>query len=165
MIAHLCGGWSVAACGWIAAGTTSWSFGFYAIPYSFALVSVYLLTAIPDIPGDRESGKVTFAVTYGIKNTTSCALLFEALTVISSFLTKDYILLIPGLAAFPLFVFAAFRRRTEDIIRAVKFTILFASLSVCVKFPIYFLVILFVFYFSKWYYRKRFDLEYPKFAA
>jgi len=165
VIAHLCGGWSVAACGWIAAGTTNSSCCFYAIPYGLALVSVYLLTAIPDIPGDRESGKITFAVKYGVKITTIFALLFEALTVIASFLTKDYVLFIPGLAAFPLFVFAAFQRKTKNIIRAVKFTILFASLSVCVKFPMYFLVILFVFYFSKWYYRKRFNLEYPKFAA
>jgi len=165
VIVNFCGGWSVAACGWIAAGTTSWLFVIYAIPYAVGLVAVYLLTTLPDVNGDKASGKITFGVKYGQLLTTYWAAGFEFATVIMSYMLKDYMLLLPAMVAFPLFLIAAVSQGMEDIFRAIKFTVLFASVAVCLKYPLYFLVILVVFYFSKWYYKKRFNLEYPKFAA
>jgi len=155
----------VAACGWLSAGTSTYLFVLHALPYGVGLVAVFLLTTLPDIPGDKESGKITFGVRYGQKLTTYWAVVFELAAVLFAFYLKDYIILIPALAALPLFLIAAIRQRMEDVLRTIKFTVLFASLAVCVKYPVYFLVILINFYFSKWYYRKRFDLEYPKFAA
>lgn len=165
IVANFLGGWSVAACGWIAGRTSSWMFAIHAIPYAVGLVAVYLLTTLPDIPGDRAAGKVTFGVKYGVKATTYLAAVFELTAVILSFWLRDYILCIPAIMAFPLFLVAAARQQMTDILRAIKFTVLFASLAVCVKYPAYFVVILVVFFVSKWYYRKRFNLDYPKFAA
>ncbi len=165
IIVNFCGGWSVAACGWIAAGTSSWKFVIYAVPYAIGLVAVYLLTTLPDIHGDEAMGKITFGVKFGQKLTTYWAVAFEFAAVVLSYLLKDYMLFLPALVAFPLFLIAAVSQEMEDIFRAIKFTVLFASLAVCLKYPLYFLMIFFTFYFSKWYYRKRFNLEYPKFAA
>lgn len=165
VIANFLGGWSVAACGWIAAGASNWMFVIHAIPYAVGLVAVYLLTTLPDIPGDRSANKITFGVRYGQKVTIYWAVGFELVTVVLAFLLHDYILFLPALAAFPLFLIAAAKQNMNDVLRAIKFTVLFASLAVCVKYPVYFAVIVFVFFFSKWYYRKRFDLEYPRFAA
>jgi 4-hydroxybenzoate polyprenyltransferase len=165
IVVNFCGGWSVAACGWIAAGTSSWWFMVYAIPYAIGLVAVYLLTTLPDIDGDKATGKITFGVKYGQKATIYLAVIFEFAAVVFSYLLKDYILFLPALVSFPMFLIAAVSQEMEDIFKAIKFTVLFASLAVCLKYPLYFLVILLTFYFSKWYYRKRFDLEYPKFAA
>lgn len=165
VINNFLGGWSVAACGWIAAGATTWQFVFHAIPYALGLVAVFLLTTLPDIPGDKASGKITFGVKFGVKATTCWAVGFELMTVILSGWLQDYILFVPAVMAFSLFLIAALRQQMADILRAIKFTVLFASLAVCVKYPLYFLVILVTFFFSKWYYRKRFNLEYPRFAA
>lgn len=165
IIANFLGGWSVAACGWIAAGASNWMFVLHAIPYAVGLVAVYFLTTLPDIPGDRSAQKITFGVRYGQKVTIYWAVVFELATVVLAFLLNDYILFLPALAAFPLFIIAAARQNMNDILRAIKFTVLFASLAVCVKYPLYLAVIVFVFFFSKWYYRRRFDLEYPRFAA
>ncbi|HEX9974825.1 MAG TPA: UbiA family prenyltransferase [bacterium] len=165
VIANFLGGWSVAACGWIAAGASNWKFVVHAIPYAVGLVAVYLLTTLPDIPGDRSAKKITFGVRYGQKVTIYCAVGFELVTVVLAFLLNDYILFLPAIAALPLFLIAAIKQNMNDILRAIKFTVLFASLAVCVKYPAYFAVIVLVFFFSKWYYRKRFDLEYPRFAA
>ena len=165
IVVNFCGGWAVAASGWIAGGTSSWAFFIYAIPYAVGLVAVYLLTTLPDIAGDEATGKITFGVKYGKKSTTYLAMVFELLTVVLSYLLKDYMLFLPALVALPLFLIAAVSQGIEDVFKAIKFTVLFASLAVCLKYPLYFLVILATFYFSKWYYRKRFDLEYPKFAA
>ncbi len=165
IVVNFCGGWSVAASGWIAAGTSSWKFVIHAVPYAVGLVAVYLLTTLPDVDGDKATGKITFGVKYGKRATTFLGVGFELATVVISLLLKDYILFFPALVSFPLFLIAAMRQKMEDILRAIKFAVLFASLAVCVKYPIYFLVILGTFYFSKWYYRRRFNLEYPKFAA
>jgi 4-hydroxybenzoate polyprenyltransferase len=165
IVINFCGGWSVAASGWIAGGNTSWQFVVYAVPYAIGLVAVYLLTTLPDIDGDKTTGKITFGVKYGKRASTYLAVVFEFSTVVFSYLLKDYMLFLPALFSFPLFLIAAVSQEMEDIFRAIKFTVLFASLAVCLKYPVYFLVILVTFYFSKWYYRKRFGLEYPKFAA
>lgn len=159
------GGWSVAACGWIAGGAHDWTFSLYAVPYALGLVAVFLLTTIPDIPGDRECQKITFGVRYGQKVTVYWAIGFELTTVVLSYYLKDFIIFFPALAALPLFVIAAARQRIESVLQTIKFTVLFASLAVCIIYPVYFVVIVFNFYFSKWYYRKRFKLDYPKFAA
>ncbi|HDP99926.1 MAG TPA: hypothetical protein ENN22_12180 [bacterium] len=165
IIANFFGGWSVAACGWIAAGAENWDFAIHALPYAIGLVAVYFLTTIPDIPGDREFGKITFGVKYGKRLTTYWAAAFEFVAVVISFVLKDFVIFFPALAALPLFVIAVVRQRLEDVLRAIKFTVLFASLAVCVVYPLYFFVLVINYFFSKWYYRKRFDLEYPKFAA
>lgn len=164
-VANFLGGWSVASCGWIAAGTSSFYFVYHALPYGVGLVAVYLLTTIPDIPGDSEFNKITFGVKFGKKKAVYWAVVFEFLTVVLSYILKDYMFFVPALLALPLFLIAAATLEMADILKAIKFTILFASLAVCLKYPVYFLVILFTFYFSKWYYKKRFNLEYPKFAA
>ncbi len=165
IVANFGGGWSVAACGWIAAGATSWSFALHAVPYALGLVAVYLLTTLPDIDGDRAAGKITFGVQFGYRVTIYWALIFELATVVMSFWLKDYLLLVPAALAAPLFIVALIRQNLTAVLHAVKFTVLLASLAVCVKYPGYFLVIVVTFYFSKWYYRRRFNLEYPRFAA
>ena len=165
IVAHFVGGWMLAACGWITAGTNNWLFVIYAIPYALGFVAVYLLTTIPDIDGDREYQKITFSVKYGIKLTTHWALVFEILAIVVSFILKDYLMFIPALASFPLFLIAAVKKNEKNILTAIKYTILFLSLAVCVLYPLYFLLIFMNFYFSKWYYRVRFNIEYPKFAA
>ncbi len=165
IVTNFLGGWSVASCGWMAAGSSGWKFALHGVPYAVGLVAVFLLTTLPDVPGDSAAGKITFGVKYGIKKTTRVALAFELLAVISAGLLKDYILFIPAMMALPLFIWAACQQRMDAILRAIKFTVLFASLAVVVKYPWYLLMILVTFFFSKWYYRRRFDLDYPSFAA
>jgi len=165
IIANFLGGITVAAAGWITAGTDNFSFLLHALPYGLGLVAVYFLTTLADISGDAAAGKLTFGVKYGYNRSVYFALAFETITIMLSLWLRDYILFIPALLSFPFFMIAAFSLKLEDVLKAIKYTVLFASLMVCVKYPLYFLVILFIFFFSKWYYRKRFNLEYPKFAA
>lgn len=165
IVINFLGGWSVASCGWMAADSSGWKFVYHGVPYAVGLVAVFLLTTLPDVPGDSGAGKITFGVKYGFKKTTLVALIFELLAVISSGLLKDYVLFIPAVMALPLFFCAAYQQKMSAILRAIKFTVLFASLAVVVKYPWYLVVILVTFFFSKWYYRRRFDLDYPSFAA
>jgi len=165
VLANFLGGFTVAASGWITAGAHNWKFMIHATPYALGLVAVYFLTTLADIEGDSLANKQTFGVKYGFKRSIFMALTFEMVTIIFSFILRDYILFVPAICAFPLFLIAAVTQDLKDVLKAVKFTVLFASLAVCVIYPFYFLILVGLFFFSKWYYRSRFDIEYPKFAA
>ena len=129
-------------------GINSWNFSIHTLPYALGLVAVYFLTTLADIEGDTSVDKQTFGVKYGFKLSTYFAIIFEIITIILSFVLKEYILFIPALLSFPLFLIAVVTQGLEDVLKAVKFTVLFASLAVCVKYPIYFVIVAFIFFRS-----------------
>jgi 4-hydroxybenzoate polyprenyltransferase len=165
IVGHFLGGYSVAAAGWLAAGAEGWGFLTQSIPYGCGLVTVYFLTVLPDLQGDAAANKITFGVKYGIPPSTILALISEIATGLTAFWVNDYVMWIPAALAFPFYVIAAITNTIPNIIRATKFTFLFTALAVCVANPIYFVALFVAFFFSRWYYKKRFNLEYPKFAA
>lgn len=159
------GGWSIVACGWASAGYWGREILTRPLPYAIAIIAVFLLTTIPDMKGDAEVEKMTFAVKFGIRKTTFWALVTEISCAIISFLFEEWILFYPAILALPLFFMAAYRNHEKWINWAIKITVLMASLAICVVYPAYLLLLFGNYFFSKWYYRKRFNLEYPKFAA
>lgn len=165
VIANFLGGMTVATAGWIAAGAGGWRFLIHAFPYAIGLVAVYFLTTLADKEGDIHAGKVTFGVKYGFRTSVYFALIFEIAAVVLAFVLKDMVLFIPALVSLPFFVITVVSQKVENALKAVKYAVLFASLAVCVVFPAYFVILVLVFYFSKWYYKRRFGLAYPKFAA
>jgi len=165
IVANFLGGITVASAGWITAGTDNWKFLLHACPCGIGLVAVYFLTTLADIEGDVDANKQTFGVTYGFKLSTYFAIICEIITIVFSYMLKDYMLFIPAVVSLPLFLIAVVTQNLEHVLKAVKYTVLFASLAVCVKYPVYLIVLVGLFFFSKWYYRVRFNIEYPKFAA
>ena len=154
------GGWIIYTIGWKAAGGAEW-FTLRSMAYALAGVSVFLNTTLPDMAGDEKTGKITFVLRYGVGKTAIWALILEAAAVVLALLSRDWILFIPGIVSLPLFVFAAIKRTAKEVIRATKYTILALVIAVCAVFPWYTFVILFVFFFTKWYYKKRFNFNYP----
>ena len=132
-----------------------------AVPYAAAVAAVYIYTTLLDKSGDAQFQKITFAVKFG----DAAAIWFGALLEVVSFAAAwwfyDAIIFYPALFSAPLFLWAAIRRRQQDVIRAIKWPILFLAIFVCFLWPPYFLILLFTFYFAKWYYYFRFDLIYP----
>ncbi len=165
IVAHFFGGYAVAGAGWLAAGSNGWEFLRHSVPYGWGLITVYFLTVLPDIEGDASAGKITFGVKYGVRLSTKCALVSEIITALTAFWVRDYVMAIPAVLVFPLYVRAMITNQLPDIVRATKFTILFTALAVCVVYPVYFVLLLVTYLFSRWYYKKRFNIEYPKFAA
>lgn len=150
--------------GWVAGG------GEQALPpqmfaYAFAVVAVFLNTTLPDRKGDEATGKITFGVRYGLGATALWALVFEAASFALSLITREWLLFIPSALALPFFVMAAYRRKLPDTLRATKFAVSALAGAVCVVFPPYLLLIVAVFFISRWYYKKRFHFDYPNFRA
>ncbi len=151
--------------GWMARGKLELLAVRYAVPYALAVTGVYLLTTIPDEPGDRVSGKVTFVIRFGVQATTRWAALAVFGAFLGGVLNRDPVIAVPALGSLPLFLLAAGQNRTDAILRAIKYGLLLQALVVCLFFPIYLGVLVFVFVASKAYYRRRFGLNYPSFEA
>ena len=148
--------------GWITGGggaTIQWR----VVVYAMAGMAVFLSTTLPDIEGDKKTGKITFGVKYGIATTAVFAFFLEAGAVVLSFICEDWLLFVPAVLVFPLFVIGVFKRTISNMIRATKFSVLALAAALCVVFPWFLLPIFIVFFLSKWYYRKRFNLNYPNF--
>lgn len=165
IVANFLGGVTVAYAGGVSSGICDWKFFVNAIPYGLGLLAVYFLTTLADIEGDAEAGKITIGVKYGFSISIFLALIFEIATVTMSFYLNDYILFFPALFSLPLFVITAITKKLDDALRTIKFSVLFTSIAVCIKFPYYLVLIVVLFFFSKWYYKIRFNIDYPKFAA
>jgi len=165
IVANFLGGVSVAIAGWVSAGVTTWKFLIHALPYAFGLVAVYLLTTLADIKGDGVANKLTFGVKYGFKKSAAFAIGFEMLAIMSAIWTKDYVILVPAILSFPFYILVFKSQELKHALLTVKLSVLFATLAVVIVYPYYFIVIIVTYYFARWYYKNRFNLEYPRFAA
>lgn len=151
--------------GWLTNGQVSLKLLFHTLPYATAIGAIFLLTTLPDVEGDRRVGKMTFGARYGIPATVILALIFEVLTIILALLVRDWAILIPACLALGFFVNAARKADLPSVLLAVRLSVLFISLMVCIRYPFYLIVLVLNFYLSKWYYRKRFNLDYPSFKT
>ncbi|HEX9934180.1 MAG TPA: UbiA family prenyltransferase [bacterium] len=157
---NVIGGVLIYAAGWHSAGGRVW------LPpessaYACAVAAAYLCTALPDIRGDRRTGKVTFPVRWGVRYTVIWSMVFEVMSALASLWFRNWILFIPAALALPFFVRAALSRSVPDSVRAAKLSIAGLAAAVSVVYPLTVVPLLGVYGLSKFYYRKRFDFDYP----
>jgi 4-hydroxybenzoate polyprenyltransferase len=160
MIANGAGGVMLYCFGWTAAGGTP-LIPFRVLGYALAGMAVYLNTTLPDIEGDARTGKRTFGVVYGVSRSAELALVLEAGAVAVAAFTVDWLLLIPAVLAFPLFVMGAWKKTVTAALRATKYSVLALAVAVCVAFPWFLVPVVLIFFCSKFYYRWRFQFDYP----
>jgi 4-hydroxybenzoate polyprenyltransferase len=128
-----------------------------------AFGAVAVLTTVPDMEGDAESGKKTFALIYRVRKTTIIAALLCFISAIGGWITQDRIIFWPAILSSPIFILAVFLQTKEAVILSIKFSILLLSLSVGLRFPWYLVLMGIYFFGARWYYRKRFNIDYPSF--
>ena len=154
------GGAIVFILGWIGSGASGW-FPLRSLVYFGGFAAVTLNTTMPDIKGDRETGKNTFAVQYGVRLTVVWALIIEIVTVGLAYYFQEWIVFYPGLVMIPFFIYALSKKHVSDVLRATKFSVFSMAITVCVVFPWFLIPVFIVFFGSKWYYKKRFGFDYP----
>ncbi len=137
----------------------------HAIPYMLAVAAVYLYTTLLDLDGDAEMQKMTFGVRYGLRTTAIAGCGLELGALASAWWLNDFVIFYPALIAAPFFLWAAVKPCLAKVSRAIKLPILFLALAICFKVWQFFLLLAFVFFLSRWYYRRRFGLNYPSLAA
>ncbi len=154
------------ALGWLAVSkTVSWNLVFDALPYLFLNTALYFFTTLPDVEGDRLAGKKTLAVQYGIKRIIWVAFLLFLLSLLTAVLLRDHLALLIVAPATPFFIYTIIKTDVSSTILATKFSILFFAVAICLKIPFYFILMLAGFYATRWYFKARFDYDYPNFKG
>jgi len=160
MVTNSVSGLLIFSAGWVTGGGES-MIPLSVIPYAIAGAAVYLDTTLPDMEGDRQAGKITFAVRYGIKPCVRLAALLEFAAVASAFLLHDRLVFYAGIVVLPLFIVSAVKPTLSNAVRAIKFSVVSLLAAVCIMFPFMFAAVLFLVAVTKWYYKKRFNFDYP----
>jgi len=165
LIANALMGWLAFAVGWSALYAPDLQLLADSLPYLFFNTSLYLFTLLPDREGDAQSNKKTLAVLKGEKKVINRALVLYFLGLLICAFLNDKQALIFYLLSLPFYGLTLVRKNTESTIRTTKYAILFFALSICLRWPFYFLVMLAGFFMTKLYFKYRFDFDYPNFRG
>jgi len=133
----------------------------FSIPYAMAVAAVYLNTTLPDIEGDKISGKMTFGVRYGILKSTLISTLLVILSIVFALIFLDLPFLFSAVLSLPFYIFALVTKEVGKSVLATKSSIFFLSLAAGYFYPWYFVILILGFLGTRLYYKKRFNLEYP----
>ena len=140
-----------------------WRFGHQDVLYFFlAVAAIHLLTTLPDRTGDKAVGKRTTAVILSPVTVKLLALLLTALAGLAALAAGRYALL--GLAVvsiLPLPVTLLVRSSRWELF-AAKLPVLLLTLLAGYAYPGYLLFIVVLLVSCRIYYRKRFNMVYPK---
>ena len=132
---------------------------------------------MPDVEGDAATQKLTFGVKFGFKTTVHFALTFEVVALVLAYLSKDELIFYPALFSLPFFIWASITLKMTEVLRAVKYSILLLTFTICIKWIIayshtafsfkyaYFFLLMGVYFLSKIYYKIRFGLTYPSLSV
>jgi 4-hydroxybenzoate polyprenyltransferase len=133
----------------------------------FANGAVFLATTIPDVEGDARTGKKTFCVRFGEKRTAQSAAMFCVLALIFSFMIEfnKWVMIIPTVVSLLLFVTFTFSTKKEMAFQVFKWPVFLLSATVALYIPEYALLIFATFFGSRFYYRHRFNIDYPTFKS
>ena len=167
VVAH---GVVVFAMGRIFAGGTLAVLWIPALPYGLAVGGVYLATAAADVFGDRQTGKTTLAVRWGVRTTMLVALALVTAALVAAILGSDWYLAIPAIASLPFFVLAAaaglwrapasFRALGEPQ-TAAKVSVAALTLAAVIAYPLYLAVLVPGFLATRAFFHWRFKMTYP----
>ena len=165
LLANAAMGWLAFAIGWAAKRSLSYQLFVDALPYLFFNTALYLYTTLPDREGDMKTGKKTLASVLGLSAFLRWAFLLYLAGLISAVFLKDFTALYFMLLSAPFFILTLWNRTIAGAVRTTKFAILFFALVICLKWPFYFILMVAGFYATKWYFKKRFDFNYPNFQG
>lgn len=150
--------------GYVASGGPLASAIVDSVPYFFAVIAVFIGTTLPDIDGDKKTGKRTPAVALGISNSVIIMLAALMLCQISSLILWDIPLLIISNLCMPFYIYAALKKAVKPAVLAARISVLFLSVAACYFLWQYALLLMLLFVTSRIYYKRRFNISYPKLA-
>jgi|FLOH01.1.fsa_nt_gi 4-hydroxybenzoate polyprenyltransferase len=162
LVVSIVSGFMTFGFGWyLQSNTLNPVFLWYALPYVLAWVSVSLLTTIPDKEGDTHEAKETVSVKHGIEKTQDIGYLLLGLSLFFSALTWDWVIGLAGALSIPAYREMFNTRTVASTLKSIRYSIGLLSAIIALVFPSYFVLLAFVYFLSKWYYKQRFNLNYP----
>ncbi|MCP4580047.1 MAG: UbiA family prenyltransferase [candidate division Zixibacteria bacterium] len=132
-----------------------------SIPYFLAVAAVYVGTTLPDIKGDRETGKITISVRFGPRITQSIVLISYLVALSIGYILQAIPFLIASLAVAPFYFWLYYTKTSKATMLAVKMSVISLSLAASYLYPLYALFLLSLIFATRIYYQHRFNMEYP----
>jgi 4-hydroxybenzoate polyprenyltransferase len=149
------------ALGWVMAKPLGFSIFIDSIPYLFFNTSLYFFTTLPDVPGDLNSGKRTLAVLHGTRFVINLGLLTYLLGLVFAVYLQDWFALLFIVLSLPFYIYLFTKKEVNATIKTTKYAILFFAVVICLKIPFYFVLMIIIFTLTKWYFKIRFNYNYP----
>ena len=165
LLANMLMGWLAFGIGWISINPLTHHLLLDSLPYIFYNTALYLFTTLPDREGDQQSGKKTLAVVWGLKKIIQIAFYIYIVGFALCFYMMDLQAFVFYIFTLPWFIKTMLKGRITETNQTTKYGILFFALSVCLRWPAYFLIMVVGFYGTKFYYKKRFNFDYPNFSG
>jgi len=150
--------------GWFLGNGGVEKFFIYGTPYALAIGCIYLLTTIPDLEGDRSSNKKTLPVVKGKMFTLKVILVLSVgILGCAVWINHNAAILITACVAFALFAYTYKNPEDKYIFLSIKVPILLLTIFACYYFPWYLILNLGVLVITRYYYKTRFNINYPTF--
>lgn len=149
--------------GWNITGHININILYFSLPYLFCFSAVSMLTAIPDMLGDKKINKRTFPIKYGERTTILIATILVLLSFILGLNNNDPTISTASLISLPFYIFNIFSLKLNNVLRTIRFSIFNLGFFLMAVYPYLFIINFINFYFIKYYYWHRFDLHYPTF--
>jgi 4-hydroxybenzoate polyprenyltransferase len=134
-----------------------------SVSYALAVAGVYLLTTVPDRGGDAAAGKRTMSVAYGPHTTSALAAFCVLGALVTAVVYRQWPMALAAGISWPLFVGAVISEKFCG--SAIRVALLLLSFFACLAFLPYFLILVGLFFSTRWYYRRRFGIVYPRLGA
>ena len=132
-----------------------------AVPVVLAGLSLSLLATVPDVEGDSQAGKRTWAVAYGGDSAWRVALGLMGAAALLAVAGRDFQVGVPAALSTLLFLWG---RRPGDRPRAVavlRWSVAAQALGLAFAWPWLCLALLLFGWLARFYYKRRFQLSYP----
>ena len=158
------------AVGWLIIKRFDWSMFIHFLPYFLSIAAVFINTTIVDIKGDKKAGEMTTAVLLGEHAALVCSTVIMAAAIITAYILRDLVCLIPAALSFPFFIYGAvyalLKKEQNRKLTIFSFRLpgLLFTLVTAYLYPVYVLVLIIVFSGMRLYYKKRFGINYPTLA-
>jgi 4-hydroxybenzoate polyprenyltransferase len=161
-------GWGLVAfgLGWLYANNGQFikvkDYLFQAAPYFLFMAAGSINSTIPDVEGDRRTGKVTTVVLLGTRraNLISTASILGALII--AFFNRDPIAILTGLVCIPFFVKYIVTDRLKDGLLTFQLCGGFLMVLVVTFYPWFLLYGLVTYVLTRIYFKVRHNIDYPK---
>lgn len=154
-------GWLAFVIGWVLLEPINSVLIIGSLPYLFFNTGLYFLTTLPDIEGDAASHKITFAVKYGLAVTVWMSIFSFLVAVSLALFLNDQLILMTLVLFTPFVIGMIIYRSVSSAIMVVKTGIVSFCLVVSVELPFYWVVMMALLLFTRYYYKRRFQFEYP----
>jgi 4-hydroxybenzoate polyprenyltransferase len=132
-----------------------------ASPFVLLVAATFLHTAIPDIPGDEATGKISTAVRIGRGASINLAIALHMIAVVAAIVTRSTAALVVTIASFPVAGYVFLNRTPAGSSLYVQINTLVVTVTAIVLWPAYALVVAPLVLLSRFYHRRRFGITYP----